>query len=326
MKLKLLLIFILSFSLLVVGCDSEPTEIEEITIGYFPNLPHAPGIIGDAEGIFESKFAEKNIDVKVETFPRGSLFMDALATEQIDIGYVGPGPVLNRHFQGDSVTMLSNASIGGNVIVSANDDFKTADDLSNKSISTPGIACSHDIVLRQWMWNNDLAMENRGGNIEHIIQDPANMMGLFEQDEVQAAAVSEPWATLMEKDIDANIMVEWNDMPWDGHMPATVTATRDDFITEHPELVDTFLKAHEESITFINENREESIQLVQKEIKRITDQKLEIDVLESSWDRSEFISDLDSEIIQNLADILYEIDAIDSDNDIEGLIDTRYLN
>ncbi len=203
---------------MISGCaanESASTEdIKEITIGYFPNLNHGQGLVGVAKGIFQEEFGD-DVKVNVKTFPRGAVFMDALATDQIDIGYVGPAPAINRFLQGGDVKILGNASIGGNVIVTAGDGTITSpEDFNYKRIATPGIACSHDLVLRRWMWDNDLRMENHGGTIEHIIQDPATMIGLFQQGQIEGAAIAEPWASRMEDEIGAEIFVEWNDLPW----------------------------------------------------------------------------------------------------------------
>ncbi|SDC48331.1 MULTISPECIES: aliphatic sulfonate ABC transporter substrate-binding protein [unclassified Candidatus Frackibacter] len=328
---KILLISILLIgTLILAGCGGNGSkqtsgEVKEITIGYFPNLTHAPGIIGKTKGFFAEEFGN-NVKVNVKTFPKGSLLMDALATDQIDIGYAGPGPVLNRFLQGAKVKLLASASIGGNVIVGAGDsNIKNPKDLANKRIATPGLACSHDLVLRKLLWNNNLKMERRGGTIEQIMQKPATMMGLFKQDQIDAAAVSEPWAAVMEKKIGAKVLVDWNEMPWEGRMPATVVVTTSNFTKKHPELVKQFLKANEKSIEFITNNKDKSLKLIQKEIKRITRQKIALDILDRALTRTKFTSQVDPKIIQELADISGELGVIQGDTDLTGLVDTTFL-
>jgi len=124
MNKKTILMSILLITILVItGCGDKSTkttaEVKEITIGYFPNLTHAPGIVGVAKGSFTEEF--DGIKINVKTFPKGALFMDAMATGQVDIGYVGPGPVLNRYLQGSKVKVLASASVAGNVIVGNGD-------------------------------------------------------------------------------------------------------------------------------------------------------------------------------------------------------------
>ncbi|PRX27681.1 NitT/TauT family transport system substrate-binding protein [Orenia metallireducens] len=329
MNKKLILMSILLIGILVItGCGNKTTDttadVKEITIGYFPNLTHAPGIVGVANGSFEKEF--DGIKINVKTFPKGSLFMDAMATGQVDIGYVGPGPVLNRYLQGSKVKVLASASVAGNVVV-GNGDSKISfpADLANKTIATPGFACSHDLLLRRFLWDNELKMEKRGGNIKHILQKPATMMGLFKQGQIDAAAVSEPWAAVMEEKIGAKILVNWDEMPWGGQMPATVIATTDEFTNNHPELVKKFLKVNEEAIDFIENNRAESLKLMQQEIKRITKQELAIDILDRALTRTKLTSAIDPQIIQEFANISGELGAIKGSTDITGLVDTSFL-
>ncbi|TDX44490.1 aliphatic sulfonate ABC transporter substrate-binding protein [Orenia marismortui] len=329
MNKKTMLLSILLIAILVsTGCGDKgtktTTEVKEITIGYFPNLTHAPGIVGVANGSFTKEF--DGIKVNVKTFPKGSLFMDAMATGQVDIGYVGPGPVLNRYLQGAKVKVLASASVAGNVIVgNGNSDISSPADLADKTIATPGFACSHDLLLRRFLWDHELKMEKRGGNIKHILQKPATMMGLFKQGQIDAAAVSEPWAAVMEEKIGAKVLVNWDEMPWGGKMPATVIATTTDFADNHPELVKKFLKVNEEVIDFIANNREDSLKLMQEEIKRITKQELSIDILDRALTRTKLTSNIDPKIIQEFANISGELGAIKGSTDITGLVDTSFL-
>ncbi|SKA11293.1 aliphatic sulfonate ABC transporter substrate-binding protein [Selenihalanaerobacter shriftii] len=329
MNKKILLMLILLIGILVItGCGNESantsTKVKEITIGYFPNLTHAPGILGVANESFEKEF--EGIKVNFKTFPKGSLFMDAIATGQVDIGYVGPGPVLNRYLQGAKVKVLASASIAGNVIVgNESSHISSPIDLANKTIATPGLACSHDLLLRRFLWNNDLKMKKRGGNIKQVLQKPAAMMGLFEQEQIDAAVVSEPWAAVMEEKIDAKILVNWNEMPWGGKMPATVIATTTEFTEDHPKLVKKFLKVNEDNINFIKNNRKESLKLIQQEIKRITKQKLSINILDQALTRTKLTSNIDPEIIQEFANISGDLGVIKKSTDVTGLVDKSFL-
>ncbi len=111
----------------------------------------------------------------------------------------------------------------------------------------------------------------------------------------------------------------------EGRMPATVIATTNKFFDGNEEAVKTFLRAHQRVTEFINENRQESLELMQSEIKRITDQELSLDILDRSLNRTEFTSILDEGIMQELADISKELGVISGDVSIEGLIDTTLL-
>ncbi|MEC9489831.1 MAG: aliphatic sulfonate ABC transporter substrate-binding protein [Halanaerobiales bacterium] len=303
----------------VLGTGAEVSALEEITLGYFPNITHAPAIVGVSEGIFVDQL--NGIKIKTKIFPNGSLFMDALATGQIDLGYVGPGPAINRFLQGADVKALASASTGGTVLVTRKDfKYNSVTDLENKIIATPALGCTHDLLFRQLIKDYNLDTNRRGGNIDHRAQKPATMVGLFATGQLDAAVVSEPWAARMESDLDSKVVVNWDQMPWDGKLPATLVVSSNQFIDNNPELIDNFLKAHQQSVDYINNNPEQSSKIIQKEIKKITRQELSLNIIERSMQRTNITSELDGDVVQKLADLSAELGFIKGGSDLRGFI------
>lgn len=74
--------------------SSSSSNSSTVKIGYFPNLTHIATIVGLEQGYFQEEFGD---DVKIETktVSNGGLFMEAMTTKSIDVGTVGPGPLLN---------------------------------------------------------------------------------------------------------------------------------------------------------------------------------------------------------------------------------------
>src|SRR5690606_35747239 len=73
---------------------SKDEEAKAIRIGYFPNMTHISTIVSLEKGYFEEQFAS-DVNIKTNTFNDGSSFMEAMSTDAIDIGTVGPTPALN---------------------------------------------------------------------------------------------------------------------------------------------------------------------------------------------------------------------------------------
>lgn len=321
MKKKILLISLLILTLVVSACSQvqeTDKQTEKINVGYFPNISHAPAMVGIEKNIFKDKLG--NTEVNTVNFPNGSLFMDALSTGQIDIGYVGPGPVLNRFLQGGDVVVLANASRGENVLVVRNDiPFSSVEDLDGKIVATASTGCTHDLILRKMLQENGMAVEENGGTVRRIAQKPATMIGLFQQKQIDAALVSEPWASLMEAEGVARVVKDAKEVPWEGNLPATVLVVKKDFLQANPELVEQFLAAHEEAIEFINENKEETIDIISKQIKEITNEEIEKEVIENSLRRVEFTSELDQDILQEFATLSKDLGFIEGKASLEGL-------
>ena len=302
----------------LAGCEIGAASEDEVNIGYFPNLSHAGAIVGMSEGIFEEGL--DGYQLNEMTFPNGSLFMDSLSTGQIDIGFVGPGPVLNRYLQGGDVVILANATKGENVLVLREGlEYNGPEDLDGLTIATASTGCTHDLLLRKMLAEEGMAVEENGGTVKRLPQRPATNIGMMQQGQIDGALVSEPWASMMEAQGVGRVVVEFDEVPWEGEVPATVIAARRDFVEENPEVVEAFLAAHEDSVEFVNNNEEESLEILQREIKRITDQELDIETLRSSFERVIFTPELDQQVVTEFAELLNELGFVDSDRDLEDI-------
>ena len=321
-KILLLIVTVLTLGVLV-GCNYETSkdanaDIKEVNLGYFPNLSHAPAMIGLEKDIFNENL--EGIDINTSTFPDGSVFMDSLLTGKIDIGYVGPGPMLNRYLQGGELTLISNASEGENVLVVREDiELNSLKDLEGKTVATASTGCTHDLLLRKMLGEEGLAVEENDGTVKRMAQKPAATIGLLKQEQIEATVVSEPWASLMEAEGVGKVVVEANEVPWEGKLPATVLVVRKEFLEENPETVDKFIKGHEESIDFINKNKEESIDLVRENIKDVTDQDIERDIIKNSFKRVNFTNIIDKNSLEEFASLLKELEFTKEDTDLKDL-------
>ncbi len=312
------LIIVILISFVITGCTIYGDKENHVSIGYFPNLSHAGGIVGMSEGIYEE--ALEGYDLGEVTFPNGSLFMDALSTGQIDIGFVGPGPVLNRYLQGGEVVVIGNSTIGENVLVLRNDiQYNDPRDLEGLTIATASTGCTHDLLLRKMLEENGMAVEENGGTVKRIPQRPATSIGMLQQKQIDGALVSEPWASMMEEEGVGSVVVEFDELPWNGKVPATVIVTRKDFLDENPEFVKAFLEAHKKTLFFIQEEEEKTIKILQREIQRITDQELSESVIRKSLERVTFTTELNRSVVKEFAELLIELGFVESDRSIQGI-------
>src|SRR5690606_1262187 len=117
--------------------------------GYFPNLTHIATIVGLEKGYFQDEFGE---DVKIETktVSNGGLFMEAMTTKSIDVGTVGPGPLLNFYVKNPTFRLISGAVNGGAVLVaSEGGGVSELADLDGKKVAIPVIGSTQDVMLRK---------------------------------------------------------------------------------------------------------------------------------------------------------------------------------
>ena len=228
--------------------------------------------------------------------------------------------MLNRYLQGGELVLVSNASEGENVLVVRDDlNIKDMKDLEGKTVATASTGCTHDLLLRKMLTEQGLSVEENGGTVKRMAQKPAATMGLLEQKQIEATVVSEPWASLIEAKGVGKVVVEADEVPWDGKLPATVLVVRKEFLENNEELVSNFIKAHEQSINFINDNKEESVKLVAKNIKDVTGQEIEENIIDKSFKRVKFTNVVNKEAVQEFADLLKELDFVKEDTDLSNL-------
>ncbi|AXH99517.1 aliphatic sulfonate ABC transporter substrate-binding protein [Sporosarcina sp. PTS2304] len=312
---------------LLAGCgNKEAAEVDknEVKIGYFPNLTHIATIIGLEKNYFAEEFGE-DIKISTKTVSNGGLFMEAMASNSIDIGTVGPGPVINYFVKDPKYHIVSGAVNGGAVLVTDGDsDIKELADLDGKRIAIPVIGSTQDVMLRKALKDVDLKAKANGGSVEFFAAAPADTATLFIQNSVDGAATQEPWGYILQNQAGGKLLLDWEDFAWGKDSTNTVVATSDKFL-EHDNLVKAYLSAHAKAVQFVRDEPEEAQALVVKHIKDLTGKELGADELEAAFSRIEVTTEVNKEVLQEMADISQEADYIKT-NDIDGLIDLKVIS
>ncbi|MCK1992810.1 aliphatic sulfonate ABC transporter substrate-binding protein [Peribacillus muralis] len=315
---------------IVSGCTQSTSNEEEkgsgkqtVKIGYFPNLTHSATIIALEKGFFEEEFG-KNIKIETKTVANGGLFMEAMATNAIDVGTVGPGPLLNFFVKNPEYHLISGAVNGGAVLV-ASEGSKVTDlkDLDGKKVAIPVIGSTQDVMLRKALKEVNLKPTTNGGTVELYASAPADTTALFVQKSVDAAATQEPWGYVLENQAKGKLVLDWDQFAWGKDSPNTVVAASQKFM-DKKDLSASYLKAHEKAVKFIQDNPEESQDLVIKHLKKLTGKELSKEEVASAFSRLEVTTEVNEQVIQEMADISKEAGYIPS-SDIKGMIDLSIL-
>ena len=295
----------------------------EVTIGYFPNLTHITTIVGLEKGYFKEAYGDTKINTK--TFTQGGLFMEALATNAIDIGTTGPGPVLNYFAKDSQYRIISGAVNGGaTLIVDKAAKINRLEDLDGKKVAIPGIGNTQDIMLRKALKAVKLKAKTNGGTVDFYPSAPADSATLFRQHSVEAAAIPEPWGYVLEKKQGGKVLLDWQDFAWGKATPVTVVATSKDFLA-NKEKTEAFLTAHEKALQFIKAQPEAAKKLVIQHIKALTGKTLDKAEVDAAFDKMIVTNQVDEKVIQEMADISKEANYIPNSK-IKGMIDTGLLN
>ena len=252
---------------------------EEVTIGYLPSDHDAALFVADAQG----KYAENGIKTKLVQFNNGGDLMTAMASGDVDVGYVGITPVLSSIANGVPVKVISAAQTEGSGIVVAKDSgIKTVNDLDGKKIATPGEASIQHMLLTYYLEQNGMSIKD----LKISAMKVPSMNDALKTGKIDGMITFEPYVSIAEKN-GAEVLAGSQDILPDH--PCCVVAASEKFIENHPNETAKVLEIHKNATDFINNNTDEAAGLLPKDI--VSD----VEVEKVSMSSFPFISGLDDD-------------------------------
>ncbi|WP_292885397.1 ABC transporter substrate-binding protein [Methanobrevibacter sp. UBA212] len=261
------------------GGDSGNT----VKIGYLPSDHDAALFVADAQGLYKNK----GINTELVQFNNGGDLMTAMASGDVDVGYVGIAPVLSSVSSGVPVKVISAAQIeGSGIVVSKNANINNAHDLAGKTVATPGEASIQHVLLSAYLKANGMSLND----INESAMKVPSINDALKTGNLPAAITFQPYVSLGES--DANIDVLANSSEIMPNHPCCVVVASDDFIKNHENTTKDIVAIHKEATDFINKNIKdgktgEVVKLLPKDI--VANEDAEAKSLESF----PFISGLD---------------------------------
>ena len=247
---------IILLSVLGMSLNSEDSHDNKLRIAYFPNIGHAIPIIGIEKGFFETSVGNTT---KIETrvFDSGPQAIESLFANSIDLAYVGPGPAINGFLNSENhnVKILAGAASGGaSFIVHPKSEINSASDFAGKKIAAPQIGNTQDVSLRHYLSEHELKTADRGGSvIVYNIPNP-DIYTLFVKGDIDGAWVAEPWATILETELDGKRLFHEEEL-WPNYEFASVLLIANaNYVEENPDIISNFLDSHYQTVTWINQN------------------------------------------------------------------------
>lgn len=261
---------------------------EEVTIGYLPSDHDAALFVADAQG----KYAENGIKTKLVQFNNGGDLMTAMASGDVDVGYVGITPVLSSIANGVPVKVISAAQTEGSGIVVAKDSgIKTVNDLDGKKIATPGEASIQHMLLTYYLEQNGMSIKD----LKISAMKVPSMNDALKTGKIDGMITFEPYVSIAEKN-GAEVLAGSQDILPDH--PCCVVAASEKFIENHPNETAKVLEIHKNATDFINNNTDEAAGLLPKDI--VSD----VEVEKVSMSSFPFISGLDDDYKKDVMDFM----------------------
>lgn len=300
----------------------------ELRLGFFPNVTHAPALVGVADGDFTEALGT-GVELETFTFNAGTEATEALFAGAIDITFIGPNPAINAYAQSDgsAIRIISGSTSGGAYLV-VNPAITTAEQLRGATLATPSLGNTQDVALRAWLGEHGLATTpDGGGDVSILPQSNATTLEAFVAGAIDGAWVPEPWATRLVREGGGTVLVDERDL-WPatgGEYVTTHVIVRTEYLEAHPDIVAAFLEGLLASIDSIQADPAAARTAVASQIEAITGQTTDDDVLAESFEHLTFTADPIAASLQGSADDAVAVGLLDP-VDLAGIHDLTLLN
>ncbi|MEJ8672120.1 ABC transporter substrate-binding protein [Streptomyces sp. MS1.AVA.1] len=309
-----------------VAADAKKLSVDEVKIGYFPNLTHATALVGVQEGLFQKELGGTTI--KPSTFNAGPSEIEALNSGSIDIGWIGPSPAINGYTKaaGKNLRIISGSASGGVKLVVNPEKIKSLKDVKGKKIATPQHGNTQDVALLNWIseqgWKVDA--ESGKGDVSVVRTDNKITPDAYKSGSIDGAWVPEPTASKLVAE-GGKVLLDEADL-WPGKkFVITNIIVRQDFLKEHPDVVEAVLRGSVKTNEWINANPDKAKASANKALEELSGKALPAEVIDPAWKSITFLDDplaatLDSEAEHAVKAGLLE------EPDLKGIYDLTSLN
>ena len=282
-SISIAVIVLCSVAAIILNSNDTSNE-NNLRIAYFPNIGHVIPIVGIETGFFSEKI-DSGTKIESRIFDSGPQVIESLFANSVDIAYVGPGPAINGFLnsENNNIQILSGAASGGaSFIVHPESEINSASDFSGKKIAAPQIGNTQDVSLRHYLSENNLKPAEKGGSVViYNISNP-DIYTLFVKGDIDGAWVAEPWATILETELNGKRLFFEEDLWPNKQFASVLLIANTDYVKKNPELISKFLLSHHHTVDWINDNPLETRIIFNNFLKSHLGQSLSDDVVDIS--------------------------------------------
>jgi NitT/TauT family transport system substrate-binding protein len=297
-----------------------------LRLGYFPNLTHAPALVGIEGGTFADRLGP-NVKFETSSFNAGPAAIEALLSGGLDATYIGPNPAINAYAQsdGEAVRIVAGSTSGGAFLV-VRDGIDEPGDLAGTTLASPSRGNTQDVALRTWLAGQGFATTlEGGGDVSVAPQENSQTLETFRAGRIDGAWVPEPWATRLILEGGGHVLVDERTLWPGGEFVTTHLIARTDYLAQNPEVIRRLVEAHNGAVDFIGRDPNEAKRLTNLGIERVTGKPLAEDTLDAAWANLTFTVDPEASSLRGAADHAVEVGLLDP-VDLTGIYDLTALN
>jgi NitT/TauT family transport system substrate-binding protein len=247
-------VIILIAAFFVFGSSSGDSET--VHIGYLPSDHDAALFVADASGMYK----DAGITVELHEYNNGGDLMSAMASGDLDVGYVGIAPVVSSISKGVPVKIVAGAQNEGSGLVSHDSSVTSIEDLKGKTVATPGEASIQNVLLKYDLKKHGMA----ASDVKSPAMKVSSMNDALKTGSIEAMLTYEPFVSISEKTTNQHIVERSGDII--PNHPCCVVVMSDKFLSEHASQAQKIVQIHKEATHKIIDNPEGIIQYLPSNI------------------------------------------------------------
>lgn len=324
------LVAALVLMLVMAGCASSAPASDDgpltIRLGYFPNLTHAPALVGLQNGMLAGSLGG-GVSIERHAFNAGGDAVTAILSGSIDVSFVGPNPTVNAYVQshGQAIRVISGATSGGALLV-VQAEITSASQLRGKKIADPQLGGTQDVALRWYLKTQGYKTDTLGGgDVSVLPEDNSLTLNAFKQRQVDGAWLPEPWASRLVIEGGGHVLVDERDLWPGGEFVTTDVIVATQFLRDHPRRVKALLEGLYATVKFIEANALEAESIANSALASITGFRLADGIVSAAWPHMSYTLDPLAATLKAAADHAHSLGLLRNEN-LNGLYDLALLN
>lgn len=282
--IAVIIILIAAFALM--GNTSKDGQV--VHIGYLPSDHDAALFVANATGMYD----QAGIKIELHEYNNGGDLMSAMASGDLDVGYVGITPAVSSISKGVPVKIVSGAQTEGSGLVSHDSSISSVKDLKGKKVATPGESSIQDVLLKYDLKKNGL----QPTDVQAPGMKVASMNDALKTGSLDAIMTFEPYVSIS-TDVNGQHLIEKSGDILPNH-PCCVVVANEKFIKDHNEQAKKIVEIHEKATKQLIDNPNEQIKYFPSHI--VVDENAE----KESLSNIKFISGLDDDYKANVENFL----------------------
>lgn len=296
----------------------------ELRLGYFPNITHAPALVGDAKGFFTNELGQTKL--VTQQFNAGPEEVAALLGGSLDAGFIGSGPAINAYAKsnGEAVRLVAGSTSGGAQLVTK-PDITTPAQLKGKIIATPQAGNTQDVALKKWLKANNLEIGQGPDKVTVQNLDNPRTLDLYKAGQIAGGWLPEPWSSRL-VDAGAKVLVDEKTLWPGGAFPSTVLIVRTDYLKQHPDAVEKLIKGEQKSIDFLTSDPAAAKTTTNDAIKKLTGSALAPAIVDRAFTELSFSTDPLAATFPQLSRDSVTAGATPKETNLSGFVDLGPLN